>query len=607
MALHRWKKFLDLSKLRVPKSRFYVLTLLSLPVLGLAASQFFPAAKQETSAIGGFPFKLGNSGAQEFMGALKQANLSVTKVCSQGQVVGLQASAGVAPAASEDAIAQALEKLKPDWKAQLAAAPFPQLHTRAKQAKTPVMMYHDILPEKQVFFDVTPEELEAHFQRIKEQGLTPIRLDQLVENLRSGVPLPPKPIVLTFDDGYEGHYTHVYPLMKKYGFPATFSIYPSKVDTKKGRSSLTWAQLKEMSADPLVTIASHSVSHPSDMRELTDAQLQTETVESKRILEEKLGIAIKHFVYPEGKNDERVQKAIQQAGYETGWTMSDERNLVAQESDNLLNIARIGQSQLELVMEQATGGSPLFFGQSGANVFSSPVELTKTTVNQVPLIMVVGGRPTTIHAKSRYQVAEIVANTNAVAAVDGTFFSLEFLDSNKMIGPILSSGQFTPGNASENKKLTNRPLVLISDRAIKFIPFSPDKHNTQAGLDQDLSGVKDAFVAGAWLVKEGQPQPTESFNGLYGFDAVRDRAFWGVDASGRPMVGVSGDMVDSVTLGQSLSQAGLRDVVMLDSGASASLVYRGESMMSYEPRPVPHVVALMPPDANAACDAIASK
>jgi exopolysaccharide biosynthesis protein len=133
---------------------------------------------------------------------------------------------------------------------------------------------------------------------------------------------------------------------------------------------------------------------------------------------------------------------------------------------------------------------------------------------------------------------------------------------------------------------------------VKFIPFDSTVHNTQAGLEQALPGVTDAFVAGAWLVKAGQPQPTAAFRNLYGFDAERDRAFWGVDWADRPVVGVSGDFVNSVTLGEALSQAGLRDVVMLDSGASASLVYEGKSMMSYTPRPVPHVVALMPPESS---------
>jgi poly-beta-1,6-N-acetyl-D-glucosamine N-deacetylase len=516
-------------------------------------------------------------------------------VCSQGNAFGMQASTSAEPGPHSVRFA-GIEKIEPLWKAKLSEAPFPQIHGRAKLAKVPVMMYHDILPEKKVFFDVTPAELEAHFQAIQANGLTPINLDQLVEHLKTGIPLPEKPIVLTFDDGYQGHYQFVYPLLKKYKFPAAFGIYPDKVGTKKGRSSLTWEQLQEMAKDPLVTIASHSVTHPADLRKLTDEQLQREVVESKQVLEAKLGMSIPYFVYPEGKNDDRVQQAVKQAGYRAAWTMTDEENRFADESDNLLNIQRIGQSNLDKVMNQANGGPPLKFLGDALN-FYSPVELNRKTVNKVPLILASGGKPTTIHANSRYQVSEIVAKTPAIAAVDGAFFSLESLSSNKMIGPALSreSGTFAPGNPGENPLLNGRPLVLINDKTIKFIPFDAKRHNTKAGMEAELPGVTDGFVGAAWLVRDGKPQDAQSFGKLYGSQDARDRAFWGIDWADRPVVGVSADYVTSVQLGEALSQAGLRDVVMLDSGASASLVYNKESMMTYTPRPVPHVVALYPP------------
>ncbi len=229
----------------------------------------------------------------------------------------------------------------------------------------------------------------------------------------------------------------------------------------------------------------------------------------------------------------------------------------------------------------------------------------------MPLIFASGGKPITIHANSRYQVPEIMAKTTAIAAVDGAFFSLKSLDSNQMIGPVFSqtTGNFIPGNRGELPLIQGRPLVLINASTVRFVPFDPSRHNTQAGMESDLPGLTDAFVAAAWLVKDGQPQDAQSFGKLYGFDAERDRAFWGIDWANRPVVGVSGDYVNSVKFGEVLSRAGLRDAVMLDSGASASLAYQGESMMSYTPRPVPHVVALLPPESgtDAACKVASSQ
>lgn len=496
----------------------------------------------------------------------------------------------------ESSLTSLVGSLGPVVAAQLAARPFPDIHERARLSRVPVLMYHDILPEKEVFFDVTPDEFEAHLKLIQENGLTPISLDQLVTHLSTGVPLPDKPVLLTFDDGYEGHYTYVYPLLQKYGYPGTFGIYTDKVGRNYGRSSLTWEQLREMAADPLVTIASHSLSHPPHLGEIPDQQLRREVVESKRILEEQLGISIDHFIYPEGNYSDRVKYWVQLAGYHSALTMSDRENKFAGESDSLLAIERIGQSQTETIISQAYGGPPLPTWGSNFN-FNNPVQLNQVTLEDTPLILISGGKPVTIHADSRYQVPEIIANTQAIAAVDGGFFSLKYLDSNVMIGPVLSqnTGTFTPGNASENPRLMGRPLVLISEDVVKFVPFDPDRHNTLAGIQAELATVTDAFVAAAWLVKDSQPQPDEAFGDLFDFNAARHRAFWGIDQTGQPVIGVSTEPIGSVDLGRLLAQAGLRDATMLDSGASTSLAYQGESLVGYTPRPVPHVVALIPP------------
>lgn len=483
--------------------------------------------------------------------------------------------------------------------AYLTPSPWPDISERARLAKVPVMMYHDILPKKQVFFDVTAEEFEQHLRLIQDKGLTPISFEQLITHLRTGLPLPEKPILLTFDDGYGGHYEYVYPLLKKYGYPGVFSIYTSNIGQNTGRSHVNWEQLKQMASDPLVTIASHSVTHPNDLREFPDDKLQMEVVESKRILETNLGIPIRYFTYPVGKYDARVARWVHAAGYQAALTMDDLDERFAGQSENLLAIGRIGQSRLEDAIAQAWGGPKLPTWGGGFN-FTASVELTKTTIDDTPLILISGGRPITIHANSRYQVPEILAGTEAVAAVDGGFFSLKFLDSNVMIGPVLSQvgNTFVPGNKSENPKLAGRPLVLINPQAAKFIPFDPLKHNTLEGVQAEMPTVTDAFVAAAWLVKDSQPQSPSTFGKLFDFDAARHRAFWGINQAGQPSVGVSTEPVGSVSLGVKLAKAGLRDAVMLDSGASTSLAYKGESLVGYTPRPVPHVVALIPPQST---------
>lgn len=488
---------------------------------------------------------------------------------------------------------------------QFALEPWPDIHPQARLARVPILMYHDVLSEPEVFFDLTPADLEAQLQQLRQNGFTFISLDQLVQHLRTGQPLPEKPVLLSFDDGYAGHYEHVYPLLKRYNAPAVFSVFPGKLDGDvAGRSTLTWAQLQEMAANPLVTVASHSVTHPLDLRQISADQLRTEVRDAKQILEDRLGIPIRYFTYPTGYYDDRVAEAVAEAGYLAALTMRNFDEKLASESDSLLTIERMGQSNLTGILDIAWGGPPLSTQAEKTFNFLTPVRLREVTLEDVPLSMAVGGHPVTVHAESRYQVAEILERTNAAAAVDGGFFSLEYLDSNVMIGPVLSqsSRQFVPGNTSENPRLNGRPLVLMGSQEVRFIPFDAQQHNTLVGIQAEMPEVTDAFVAAAWLVKDGQPQPRSSFGSLFDFDAIRHRAYWGINHAGQPVVGVTKDRVDSVTLGALLAQMGLRDAVMVDSGASTSLAYEDQPLMPYEPRPVPHIIALIEPhQANGVC------
>jgi peptidoglycan/xylan/chitin deacetylase (PgdA/CDA1 family) len=247
----------------------------------------------------------------------------------------------------------------PNLPFSLDTVAFPEIKAEAKKAKVPIVTYHDILPKKEVFFDVTPEELEADFALIKSKGVTPISLDRLIIHLRTGSPLPEKPILLTFDDGYGSHYEYVYPLLKKYKYPAVFSVYVKNMGINTSRSHLTWEQLKIMAVDSLVTIAAHSQTHPPDLTKLSDEELISEVVKSKDILEKNLGESIRYFTYPTGKNDGRVRKLVSEAGYIAALAMDDADQKFAGESESLLAIERFGQSRLEELVDKASGGKPI--------------------------------------------------------------------------------------------------------------------------------------------------------------------------------------------------------------------------------------------------------
>lgn len=128
----------------------------------------------------------------------------------------------------------------------------------------PVLCYHDVYPTDKINDDlgISVKNLEAHFKYLKDNGYNVITLDQYVKYMKADESvIPAKAIILSFDDGYESIYTHVFPLLKKYGFPAIFAIVGSwndGGDPPEGKRLVTWEQLREMEQSGLAEVVSHS-------------------------------------------------------------------------------------------------------------------------------------------------------------------------------------------------------------------------------------------------------------------------------------------------------------------------------------------------------------
>ncbi len=334
--------------------------------------------------------------------------------------------------------------------------------------------------------------------------------------------------MLTFDDGYVSHYSTVFKLLQQYQYPAAFAVFPGKLDGDVvGRSTLSWAQVTEMSQSPLVTIVSHSVTHPSDLTTLSDPDLHRELTDSKQQLESKLGIPIRYFAYPEGNQDERVVAATEAAGYEVALIMNSESGKFAGDSKNLLVLERFGASRLEEVIAAAEGGPPLPGSAPPSLNITTPISRSEVEIGDLPITLIAGGQIQTIHTDSRYLVVEIANKAETFTAVDGTFFSLESLDSNIMIGPILSqnTGKFIPGSAGDIDKIKDRPLGLMGPQDLKFVPFDPKRHNSLLGVKKEMPAVTDAFVGAAWLVHDQKAQSAATFKNLFAYEEPRHRAF----------------------------------------------------------------------------------
>jgi peptidoglycan/xylan/chitin deacetylase (PgdA/CDA1 family) len=133
---------------------------------------------------------------------------------------------------------------------------------------------------------------------LKQQGFHSVTFNQLMNALYYGVPLPSRPIILTFDDGYLDAYTAAYPALKAHGFSGMFYIITGKVGWP---GQMNWDQLREMLANGM-QMGSHTVHHAdmgvtySSSAELANQEVQV----SQKNMQDQLGISIQHFCYPNG-------------------------------------------------------------------------------------------------------------------------------------------------------------------------------------------------------------------------------------------------------------------------------------------------------------------
>jgi len=202
--------------------------------------------------------------------------------------------------------------------AEAAEAEKPPVLPAPRAVDMPILVYHHVVPghPDSVLF-VTPESFEQHLGYLNDNGYRGVSFDDLADCLEFGVPLPDRPVIITFDDGWENQFQYAFPLLQKYGFGATFFVVTDYVDRP---NFMTTDELKTMISAGM-TIGSHSRSHPPLSAIGNPLRLKDEIAGSKAWLEERLGVPVDAFAYPYGSYTAAVVAAVRAAGYRTARTV----------------------------------------------------------------------------------------------------------------------------------------------------------------------------------------------------------------------------------------------------------------------------------------------
>jgi peptidoglycan/xylan/chitin deacetylase (PgdA/CDA1 family) len=195
----------------------------------------------------------------------------------------------------------------------LTLTPEPQGYLQGPgEVVVPILLYHhiDISPSDNAYY-IPPLEFEKQMYLLREWGYTTISVEMLVTAIKQGALLPPKPIILTFDDGTKSTFTHALPIMQKYDFTGTSYIVYNYIGVDNNYMDV--GQIRALAAAGW-EIGSHSISHV-DLTQHPERE-RDEIVDSRHKLESLLNVPIGSFAYPFGTYDRSSVDYAHFAGYQ---------------------------------------------------------------------------------------------------------------------------------------------------------------------------------------------------------------------------------------------------------------------------------------------------
>ncbi|SBT42708.1 polysaccharide deacetylase family protein [Micromonospora narathiwatensis] len=214
--------------------------------------------------------------------------------------------------------------------------------SRSAKTVVPVLCYHsvgDVRRDNTLRWSVSPGDFDEQMALIRERGRTPMTVSGYAAVLRGLAPPPPRPVLITFDDGFPDLAETALPVLRRHRLTATAYVIAARVGTAPppdGDPSLDWEQLRELHAHG-VEIGSHSRSHCA-LDCLRPSELHQEAAGSRRALEDGLGTSVRSFAYPYGYHSGAVRSAVRAAGYTSACGV---KNALSHPNDDVFAIARV--------------------------------------------------------------------------------------------------------------------------------------------------------------------------------------------------------------------------------------------------------------------------
>lgn len=239
---------------------------------------------------------------------------------------------------------------------------FQQAQAGAKDGvRLPIVMYHSVLKDRQRLgkYVVSPETVESDIRCLEANGYKTVTVRDLLDYVDRGLPLPPKPVMLTFDDGNYNNFTYVYPLAEKYGEKVVIAPVGRYTDLftegdadHPSYSYLTWGEISEMIASGCVEIQNHSYDLHSSAGRLGASRRAGESVgaytallerdlrKMQEEMKEHTGYEPTAFVYPFGAVSRESIPVLKKIGFQASLTCQGRINVITRDPECLYGLGR---------------------------------------------------------------------------------------------------------------------------------------------------------------------------------------------------------------------------------------------------------------------------
>lgn len=243
------------------------------------------------------------------------------------------------------------------------ANPIQAADTKAAQGvRLPIIMYHSMLKEtaRQGTYVISPDDFGKDLLYLQKKGYTTVLMKDVIQYVKSGTPLPPKPILLTFDDGYYNNYYYAYPLIQKYNMKMIISPIGYYTDIFSGGdadhpnySYCTWEEINEMMRSGLVEFQNHTYNLHSNAGTRIGAQklkseskaqyeslLRADLGKMQQEMQQHTGYTPTTFVYPFGASSKESTAILKKIGFQASMGCRSKTNYITRDPECLYNLNR---------------------------------------------------------------------------------------------------------------------------------------------------------------------------------------------------------------------------------------------------------------------------